>query len=376
MKTKFILMAALVCGTLASCTKKDEPTMAPSNQEISFETPIVAPTTKAITGVIYPVELPFTVSAKYYTDEATKTFDDLGWSGGSAYMSDVKVIAKDFESKKAWSSETGKYYWPKTGSLTFQAYAPFNAAGASIGDSGVKFAEYTVATDLSQVELLYSNRTKDQTSTHDVDQTGAGYPASPVYHGAQITFNHALAATYFQAKAKDGIDLTTTTIQITDVHFKQLQTKASFDQGLANTDVSKAMTHCTAWTLPATPIKADYSNMAAATPVDLTATAAVTPFQAVAQAGVDNQGVLVLPQLLTDDAVISVTCQMKIGSSPWIEWTKEVKLNTLTYTGATDTTKEFEVGRKYTFTIIVDLEEIHFAPTIVDWIPVTTDLNI
>lgn len=399
---KFIYFAAVVGLLFTSCTQKEEPMMGESKTPITFETPVVSPATKAEGGKVdFPATMDFSVSAKHYaaqgSDEVNGSFSKVGWTAGSDYMSNV-TCAKLADSPKSgyasWGSTT-PYYWPKTGYLTFQAFAPATTevkASFEIdaNGTGVKSKEsttYTVAKDFgsTSVDFMYSDRVKDQNSNSTIEANTTNPNNYGAYYGVQLTFRHALSLIKFVAKTKTEDIANNIDIKITSIVLKDVYNVGTFAQGLDDKGNGFAAADPT-WTLEASPTKITYDNcLNDGTPVSLTnefVAQAVKPFY-------------VLPQLINDGAgagtdnttaelVVTYTMQVK-DIDPVTSGEQHGPVVTYT-TGETAETKvlikdlefsddanaqAFKPGRQYTFQIIVDMEQIYFAPLVEDWSVVT-----
>ena len=84
---KTLVFAALASVALVGCTKNVEVANNDLN-EITFETPVLAPATKAdeIKGTTFPKNVDFAVFAWYSATQITET-----GAAGSRYMKDVTV---------------------------------------------------------------------------------------------------------------------------------------------------------------------------------------------------------------------------------------------------------------------------------------------
>lgn len=198
-------------------------------------------------GNNYPTtgEYNFAVWADYYAGEFN------GYGNRTAYMNEVEVGYD--ATNKTWSPVGPKYYWPKNGTLTFIGYSPASkAAYAVVGESGIKFSNYTVSTtQAEQVDLLFSERTYNQKKYWDVGNgsnttddekgnaiTGAGSnDKNDVYTGAHLVFKHALSSILFNVKTdKDYTSTDETEIKLKSLKLNNVINTATFDQGLSETD--------------------------------------------------------------------------------------------------------------------------------------------
>ena len=379
---RFFFIAAIAGAALVSCTKNEVAPSVNEQQEISFAAPVISPSTK-VTEVAdnYSTDLTFSVWAHYYdltTDGAVYT----NFAGGELYMNEVPV--KYDGTIKGWKNETTTYYWPKNGSLTFVAYSPSAvAAYADVDAKGIKFTDYVVGAPASQVDLLFSERAYNKTS---VDRTTAY--AAP-YAGVQINFKHALSSILFRVKAHEPYPGTTLTVKKIEV--LNAYSTGDFTQGLA--DQNGATTVAAAWNghEAETPYIA-YETEEDEEGIVLSNTAAKYVHNGNATATDNTTDLILLPQDLyhennedddTDDTEVTIkvtyTLQNEDMAAP-IEQVAEVSLVTGNaggyFTDGTNDISAWEMGKKYTYTIEVGLNEIYFDPRVEAWTPVEVKPNI
>ena len=151
---KSLIIAGLACIALAACTKNEVVSVAP-DQEITFQTAVYKPSTKAlVSGVSYPT---------------TATFGTVAYresTGTPKYFGPVKVSYNS--SKYYWSTETA-YYWPVNDALTFMSYSPFyyqeSGAATQVAVTEtyntLKFESYNVA-DHQDTDLMVADIQKAQ----------------------------------------------------------------------------------------------------------------------------------------------------------------------------------------------------------------------
>lgn len=360
---KSLFLAALAVVAMASCTKNElKVPSAGTEAEISFQ-PVVANATKAsyITNESIgtaPASFDFTVYAWYtpgnMPDDAT---------GATAYMTDVEVDYSSTiddgttEGSGAWAPST-KYYWPKNGKLSFDAYAP-SAASAdatkfeSDKNTGIKITGYTVKALEAQYDLLFSSRTLDQVnSTSGINTT---------YDGVDIKFNHALSA--IEVTAKTNADYPDA-IRLDKITILNAYTKGDFSQGMSKAN------------LKGTPkwdnqnSETDYVLFNGAQTLTETALTSTTT------TAISNA--ILLPQDLahtggsTNHVSIKVEYSIKHGSS-YLNQEQTFDLSTCTDTGSNTLTK-WEIGKRYTYNFVFSLEDIYFAPSVENWTEVTVTI--
>lgn len=164
-----IFTAAIIIFMFA-CARVE--TRKPDNS-IRFS-PVASKSTRAIiSGVSYPIDESFTVSA--YANGTYAYFEEQ-----TASYSAVKHF---------WATDEVQY-WPLSGSLTFQAYSPSSASGIEVSSSGISADGYTIInTAQMNTDLCYASATVPDCANH---------PDS-----VSLTFSHALSQIVIRAKAAD-----------------------------------------------------------------------------------------------------------------------------------------------------------------------------
>lgn len=361
---KVLFMSALASAALVGCVN-DEAMENTSNanepQPISFNAPVVDGLTRAVTGEItdvYPTTEKFNVYALWHKNEFTswKSVDNES----SVYMKEVTVANTTYdttnEGSTGWSTEEDAtvYYWPKEGYLTFAAYSPADAKSDgtfAMTETGLSITEFKVKDDASNhYDLLFSDLTKNQKSDAYTD-------TSDNYDGVDIKFKHALSAIRFKVKTKEDYS-TSATITLTGISISGINYQGTFTQNLGNDPQ---------WY----PTDGYITKPYVAYPKTAGKTEEVEYNENVSKEPSDHNDIILLPQGLSENATITVTYTMKMGDenngSVAIPQTTTVKINTLTPEG-------WEIGKRYTYTIIFGLDRIYFAPEVETWtdVPATT----
>lgn len=330
---KLFFMAAIAGVALVSCVKNEMDPSTKQQDEITFSTPVVAPATKAIVdGVVYPT---------------TESFGVYAWhnTAADAYMNEVQVtytagLADNVTGETAgenggWKPTTS-YYWPKVGSLVFDAFSPWSVNGmvSATKADGLTITDFVVA-DAADVDLMFATRTAEKTNVND------GANADVPYDGVDIAFNHALSAV--QVMAKTASDYAGTTIEITSIQINNADSKGTFNQNASST---------AAWASTSTPAEYAYTG------ATLTATAQ------------DLGTKLLLPQ--TIDADLTITINYTING---LAQTSTFKFadhkNGTDEGGSAVTVNAWEMGNKYVYTLVFTLDEIFFEPIVTDWETIT-----
>lgn len=311
---KLFIIAAAASVTLASCVK-NEPVAAPEfGDEISFESPVLAPAVKADPGLTdLPTSETFVVWA-----HPTATEWGTGSTLGTVYMDGVEVSYQT----SVWKASSGKYYWPKSGFLQFSAYTPkVTDVGfaAGVDNNGVTFTNYVANNDTPR-DLMFSERAYDK-KANDVE----------------IVFNHALSAINFSfAKTTDA------NFTIKSVAINGVGSKANFDQNLEID--ADAETTAAEWTDPTEAKNYTVFN---------------GNFEVPSTAGAPTYTEwYLIPQVFADasEAAIVVTyTQAGYGET----------LFTATHKLAKST---WAIGNRYTYNVSFGATEIEFAPKESGWV--------
>lgn len=339
---KFFFIAAIASAALVSCTK-NEVTPVAFEKEITFAAPVVGAQTKAIVygeiGANYDPAEDFKVYAVWHESAFDK------WENGSQYMYDVVVSRNtgDFDTtpgdQGAWKPSSD-YYWPKVGVLSFAAYSPATAEGAyAYGKNGLTITNFPVPSQTSlQYDLMFSERTYNKTQSEN------GVNAE--YDGVDIKFKHALSSIKFTAKTLADYSATTT-IKVKKITMWGMNSTGNFAE---NVNDIAAYDSAPAWTDQATPVASTAPYVAYEGTLTLNNSSAQ---------GANSNDVILLPQTLPADATIRVDYTMQTVTGSEIPQYKEVAVSSLS--------GEWVLGKRYTYNIIVGLDDIYFAPSVEDW---------
>ena len=380
---KLFFIAAIAGAALVSCTKNEVAPSVNEQQEISFAAPVISTSTK-VTEVAnnYDKDLTFSVWAHYY-DQANDGSVYTNFAGGEVYMKEVPV--KYDGTIKGWKNETTTYYWPKNGSLTFIGYSPSAVADyADVDANGIKFTDYVVDTPANQVDLLYSERAYNKTA---VDRATAS--ANP-YAGVQINFKHALSSILFKVKAH--ADYAGTVLTVKKIEVLNAYSTGDFTQGLADQNGATTGQKVTINEVE-TQTKAEWSGYAKeitytayenTTGIVLSADETVYVHSSDEDPTANTTDLILLPQELdhaTNDVTIRVTYTLKNDDmTDPIQQVAEVSLVTGNaggyFSDGKNSISAWEMGKKYTYTIEVGLDEIYFDPRVDVWTPVEVQPNI
>ena len=333
---KTLVFAALASVALVGCTKNVEVANNDLN-EITFETPVLAPATKAdeITGTTFPKNVDFAVFAWYSATQITET-----GAAGSLYMNDVTV---SYDSTKddtttgagAWKPAS-VYFWPKNGYLAFDAYSPSTVDATCDATKGIAFSDFVASTSYAnQIDLLYSTRVINKQSS--VENT------NDKYDGVNIPFNHALSVVRVFVKASTDTDANL--IKVKSVKFKNIKNQGDFSQAK--------------WTP-----EGDDVNLVIGEAANATSSTAISTGEK--QYGNNH---IVLPQNFTGDSAVLEIRYYILGQGDVepLEQVATLNLASQSAEGTAPHTGSWLMGKRYNYHITFGLNEIYFAPSITDW---------
>lgn len=330
---KLFFIAAIAGAALVSCTKNELAPSATQQNEITFSTPVVGSVTKAL---IADNEYP-----------STESFGVYAWhsSVDAAYMNEVKVSHdaslqddNDGETEEAggWKPATS-YYWPKTGTLVFDAFSPYsvNTKVTATKASGITITDYIVEPSSTDVDLLYATRTTPKTSSSDDEDT-----EDTKYDGVDIVFNHALSAVKISAKTQDTY--TGCSIVITSIKVSANNT-ATFNQNVGSS---------AAW--GTTTNSVDYTYTAPGSALTMTPTDCGTQ--------------ILLPQNFTEsEAKIVIGYTIQNGSETPLAQSITFNLKDGYKDTSSNTISAWKMGKRYSYSIVFTLNEIFFEPSVSIW---------
>ena len=360
---KTVFIAALAVVAMASCTKNELKVPSTGTEAVISFQPVVANATKAT----------YLTTTNMAT--ACNQFGVFAWyaepslaAGGSAtaYMDNVTVTydggidETGSTGSGAWDPDS-PYYWPKNGTLSFDAYAPAQAhadtPGAGTGKvkstaaNGLKIENYTVAALANQYDLLYSTRTLNKSKSTD--------GTNNTYDGVDIAFKHALSA--IEVTAKTDKDYSGA-IKLTKITILNAQNKGEFNQNM-----NDAVTEGTA----------AWSGQSTETPYELFSgdqALSTSPLSSASSPAIKNA--ILLPQSFdhSPETVNKVSIQVNYAikhGEEYLDQTQTFTLNTTTVSSAIQ--NGWEKGKRYTYNFIFSLKDIYFAPSVENWDNVTVD---
>lgn len=353
---KNIIIALAACVALAACTK-NELKPVEVNQEITFQAVVNKASTKAmIDGNTYGIGNTFGTVAYKVKDATSELYIPV---------SEVKYTAG---SPAYWSTEA-PYYWPKDGStLTFYSYSPFKysetgtptAIDVTHTKDGLTFTDYSVKNH-QETDLMVADKKAGQTS--NTSNAGGSWAT-----GVPTVFHHMLAqivAINFQtvenasanpvvvkdyANSHDGTSgheyvAGDKQFVVTDVFFENFSEQGTLTAGDAWSWSS---------TGTATPSYPWYSKESGTKFINGTCTPR-------------NDYYLVLPQKFNDEsAKLHVKYEIHTYTSTSEHATEKMDVSV----PLKNLNAKWEMNKKYTYTLNIDLDRIYWDPQVTEW---TTD---
>ena len=237
------------------------------------------------------------------------------------------------ETAGLWLGKDHAYYWPKTGSILFAAYAPADYAAAIVAHDKVtntfSVTEMAQPTDFSKtVDLLYS-------------------PYTTSYNKTVVHMQFAHAFSWITLKAQSDAKIS---VKIKSIVLKGMAVKGKADV-------------LPTWTV------SGVQDLNVFTSAD--GTAVTDQLVEFADA---KESVLLFPQALGNNAVLEITYAMDRGDGTFIDQAPySVVLNTLKSSKNVEI-NEWEAGKHYFYNVIFGAaDEIQISPSVTEWDGVTAD---
>ena len=350
---KSFLLAAFAGILLAGCTSDEQTEVATSRTDnpIVFNSPIVNAQTRATQ--------PGEQVGSYKTSESFHVYgvwsegNLVSWGTAKQYM-DTKVNYKEISTdikENYWASDV-TYYWPKVGKLSFAAYSPADCSGTkSYEATGLTIANFEIeGTTANQYDLMYSERSLNRTNSL---QLGSGITAT-YKSGVDIQFKHALSSIKFQAKTSENYSNTT-------IRIKKIEIGGTYYKGTFNETVTDdaSYTSSPSWNVDNDIITTNYVAYEDGTGITINTSDQL----------VKSNDVILLPQTLPDAATFTITYTIQSQGSSEIT---QIATQTIK-----DLTTTWEMGKRYTYTIVFTLNQIFFTPEVSDWAnQIEGDINI
>ncbi len=371
----WIIVAAFASAILAGCTKNEVRVDMP-DQAISFTTAVGANSTKAmIDDTAYPNSETFGTYA-YYLPSGQSWPVNAGDAKLYIPESEVKYTAAPSTPAYNWTTET-PYYWPSAGSLTFFSFSPWSINASVECDiaAGIKISDWDVDGN-QEVDVMVADVAANKTANE----------AHEGYNGVPTVFRHKLSQivafkfntdkNYTNGHGDGTWDPGDKQIVVTGIIIDNIATKGTFTSGLNTSgtelgdwtghDVDKSYT----WYSDVTGTTIIYDG----TPSSYTT--AVTPNQTPAT----NGYLLVLPQTFGDTETITLKYTIKTyNGTGWVDdkVTKTIKLKDIhAASGAATGSEAFEMNKKITYNFTIGLNQIYWAPSVVNWEEESHDVTV
>ncbi|HIQ84806.1 MAG TPA: hypothetical protein IAC86_03310 [Candidatus Cryptobacteroides excrementigallinarum] len=185
---KWIIVAAFASAILAGCTKNEVRVDVP-DQAISFQTIVGKNSTKALVSETeYPTTVPFGTVAWY--------LESGNWAANYANavpyigVNSSGVVAGEevdyYQDGNYWKTEDD-YFWPKSGSLTFFSFSPYETDFVCNLNYGLTISGW----DVKSSDVNNDNQSKDLMIAFTADQI-ANQPYE-TYNGVPTKFMHILS---------------------------------------------------------------------------------------------------------------------------------------------------------------------------------------
>lgn len=373
---KIYFLAAIVLVAGISCTKQVPVAQIRQESPLTFSA-VTAPNTKAVFGEIpaaYSTSETFVAYAGWTADVWTAGTPTEFFNGSTSGKGEICSYNSYWD---AWSP-ANTYYWPKTGYLVFEAYSP--SAAASYANhtwaDGFSFTDFAVpSTIATQYDLMYSNREFNKrrsdygitdtshNNAYDNEDDSGDYK----YNGVDLMFNHILSSIRFLVKTKADYS-TNATITLTGLTINNAYSVGDFAEGVSTAAPAASFAKTPAWSGQET--EATYTVVSAGNQV-------VNYNSGTAQPLTGDPDIILLPQSLdhvaatTHDVTVTVNYTVSQNGSSAIPQTSTITLKTLTSSSAT--INAWELGKRYTYTIVFGLDEIYFDPAVSAWTDVAMD---
>ena len=386
---KIVIIALPALALIASCSKTEVTPVQSDPQQISFFTLVNRQGTKAdaiISGTAYP------------TDETFGTFAYFN-AKGTTFPTDAELYIPNSEVTNSTKAKTGTvwttnpaYYWPKQGTLAFYSYSPWDELYLTTKcdtTNGITIGTDTTPWDVSAhqtVDVMVADLISGQNKNIEPDATGATEVVNPsTYTGVPTIFRHKLAQIVkFTFKTdKDYLGTGTkagdkkfyiNSIAINNIDYSGVYVSG---QKVSKTDLG-------AWTVKNTDSK-DYVWFEQGTNNDTNIFGSTgTVVNANKLDAASSSYILVLPQDFTEPTgEVSAAKNIQItytistyNGKDWVDETvKDVYASLWAVQGgkaangstAAVKASSWEMNKKYSYTITIGLDQIYWAPSVVDW---------
>lgn len=380
---KFIILAAVAVAAMAACSKVMD---APEAQkEISFTV-----ANRVQTKAAYSTTDQFGTYA-WYTANAASVAATTG-SDHAEFMVNETVGYVD----PVWKTIVNTFYWPKTGSIDFISYSPFNGTNGT-DDSNPTVEQDKITYDDIDVTVLDANNNAIDYMYADkvncaIDETTNPY-TTPGTTPVPTVFRHALAKLSFKMAANfiTYTDATTNTTTSWDVYVKSVKISGFKTTGDLELNLNA---NNTTWDKPETNLGDSTNPEIVYVWTNLTGTSAEQELIADASLTDSNKWVLlgdktnptdinpasgfVMPQVLVANTqkielALHITTHLSNGNDIEEDYNRVIDIKNLS------SLKAWEINQNITYTILIkpvayvstydDPNDviITFDPSVADW---------
>lgn len=340
---KIIFSIAAAAMAMAACTQTD--VVYEDSAQIGLS-PVNYNATKTVYGAVegkdYPVDESFGVFAQH-TSSGAGTW--LAGDNGTLqpYLVDAKFSHDTGAGESAWTGDPDPYYWPRTGSLYFAGYSPYEITGTVSYDFATEHHQNMNIDGFVQGNYAWADGTTVNPDNKMVDLMWFDALTSANTGLYPATFNHAL--TYLTFKFNAEVD---DLFEVKSVTLENVYNTGDFDSNNGYPS----------WAVSGTPSALGLYNWGQ---VLKTGETYLT---------IDD--VLVIPQ---KTAYINIVYTQKAGTgTPAIEMLYRAQL-----TGgeaANDASVQWMIGKHYTYYITIGAEEIRIQPDVKEWTNVNKQINV
>lgn len=376
---KSFLLAAFAGILLAGCTSDEQAEVATSRTDnpIVFNSPIVNAQTRAVAGEQPKADGKYSTSENFRVYAVQHIGNFLGWNanGTQLYLNNLEVSYKD--DNGGWAP-SDPVYWPKTenAKLTFAAYSPSEASEfhPTYNGSGLSLTGFTPKSNVEeQYDLMYSSRSYDRTESTNA-LTGTGHTINS-YDGVDILFHHALSSINF--KAKTAANYSNTVIKIQKITINNAYTKADFKENITNEEVAN---------FASAPYWSNFQ-----TPTNYVVFEGETSELSTTVTELLGKPALLIPQKMdgldattAQEIKVTVNYTIQVGDGAAVAQTGVVSFkdgynNGYFTDGNGNNIEAWEMGKRYTYTISIGLNNIiYFSPEVDNWedINASGEINI
>lgn len=280
------------------------------------------------------------------------SFGTYAWYKGTGDPAPDPAVFMDNQEisyqSNVWKAVGQTYYWPKTGSIDFISYSPYNSSSPWLDVAANTLTASTTGV-AADADYLYSNKALNQTqNTNTYNNTGV-----------PTLFHHALC------KVCVKIKVAKTTNDNNDVEWVvKLKQGAQIKNYATNGTLELNLGTSGAWDLPENDVwnatEFNQSLSCAAQTLPYTLTTDATDILALTT---------VMPQTLSNQALalsFEITTTTKARTTITEEYTTSINLKS----GMGSSAPAFwQMNKKITYTVTVDPEgsQIYFDPAVADW---------